>query len=177
MALYLQQENKVFSSYKLFLTWYQSSDKEPFKSSKVFIVLPRLLFNHKQHKIRLWTNSFLHNSSFLCPKLKNIIQIQHTSENFPLWKSHIQKLFRANGFHGYWMVQFPLNLTTTNTLNFTIQSPNYDFWILIDQNLASYLLSTGSPSILSYVINLDSCVEIWITFNRHMQSTNRAHLI
>lgn len=85
---------------------------------------------------------------FLMSNVKNIIQIQLTSEIFPLWKSQILKLFRVNDFYGYLNSStLPLN-STTNPTDSTIQHPPYDLWILIVQDLASAILSTIFPSIL-----------------------------
>ncbi|PKU72052.1 Retrovirus-related Pol polyprotein from transposon TNT 1-94 [Dendrobium catenatum] len=51
-------------------------------------------------------------------------------------------------------------------------NPLYQSWKLIDQNLASALYATISPSLLPYVLNLESCHAIWTTIQRRLQSTN-----
>lgn len=49
-------------------------------------------------------------------------------------------------------------------------------WILTDQNLVSALYATISQSILPYILNLNTCAEIWETVEKQLQFTNRARI-
>ncbi|PKU61173.1 Retrovirus-related Pol polyprotein from transposon TNT 1-94 [Dendrobium catenatum] len=107
--------------------------------------------------------------------VKTVINTQLTAENHPIWKSHILKLFSANGFSGY------LDGFCASPPEFLIASdgsttPNKVFktWMLVDQNLASALYSTISASLLPYVLNLNTTHDIWITVDKCLQSINRS---
>ncbi|PKU75385.1 Retrovirus-related Pol polyprotein from transposon TNT 1-94 [Dendrobium catenatum] len=110
--------------------------------------------------------------------IKNVITIQLTPENHLTWKSQILKVFRANCFEGYLDGSTPcpprqLSSTTgtltTNTL--------YSTWMLIDQNLAAALFSTISAPLLPYVLNLESCSEIWQMIGKRLQLSNRSRIL
>ncbi|KAI0500179.1 hypothetical protein KFK09_018388 [Dendrobium nobile] len=88
---------------------------------------------------------------FLMSNIKQIVTTQLSNDNYAIWKVQTLKLFSANGFDGY--------LTRAQQ-----QPPPFNadhrLWKLVDQNLASALYSTISPSILSYILNLSSTQEI-----------------
>ncbi|KAI0525254.1 hypothetical protein KFK09_004647 [Dendrobium nobile] len=54
---------------------------------------------------------------------------------------------------------------------------SYQIWTLLDQNLAATLYSIISPNILSYVLSLDHCSDIWETIARRLQSSTRSYII
>lgn len=58
-----------------------------------------------------------------------------------------------------------------------IPNLNYNTWMLINQNLVVALYSTISSLLLSYVLNLDSCIEIWLTIEKRLQSLNRSRIL
>lgn len=55
-----------------------------------------------------------------------------------------------------------------------IPNPSYTQWILTDQNLASALFATITPSILLYVLNLLTCADIWDCIEKCLVASNHA---
>lgn len=114
---------------------------------------------------------------FLIGTIKSTVQTILTTETHQIWRSQILKLFRANGFEGF------LTGTTVcppkliiSTENEQHENPDYLRWIMVDQNLSSALFSTISPSILPYVLELNTCAEIWEVITRRLQASNRARI-
>ncbi|PKU73790.1 Retrovirus-related Pol polyprotein from transposon TNT 1-94 [Dendrobium catenatum] len=107
---------------------------------------------------------------FLMSNIKSVISLTLTAENYPLWRSQVFKLFKANGFEG-----FLDGSCTYPAANDPHLSPH--LWTLLDQNLAAALYSVISPSILPYVLCLDHCSEIWDTIARRLQSSTRSRTI
>ncbi|KAI0497789.1 hypothetical protein KFK09_021024 [Dendrobium nobile] len=115
---------------------------------------------------------------FLMSNVKTILNTSLTTDNYPIWRSQITKLFSANNFFGYLDGFIPKPpKQSLNADNAVISNPQYSFWQLIDQNLDSALFSTISASILPYVLNLDSCMDIWFTLERRLQSANRSRIM
>ncbi|KAL0928192.1 hypothetical protein M5K25_000062 [Dendrobium thyrsiflorum] len=123
-------------------------------------------------------NSVPASLKFLISNIKNIVPTQLSSDNYAIWRSRVLKLLRANGFSLFLeataeppsrLMQTPDGLTVTN--------PKYNQWLLIDQNLATTLCSTIAPSILPYVLHLESCSAIWSTVEQRLQATNRSCVI
>lgn len=87
---------------------------------------------------------------FITTTVKNIIQTQVNADNHPTWKSHILILFCANGFEGYLTgtSQCP---NPVDEIGDNVSNPQYLQWHWIDENLASALYSTVSPSIPPYI--------------------------
>ncbi|XP_020705161.1 uncharacterized protein LOC110116056 [Dendrobium catenatum] len=88
--------------------------------------------------------------------IKTIVPTSLSSDNYPIWKSQILKLLRANGFDSHIDIATappPRLLQQTNGSK--TPNPAYLQWQLIDQNLVVALCSTISPSIIPYVL-------IWI---------------
>ncbi|KAI0524565.1 hypothetical protein KFK09_003942 [Dendrobium nobile] len=54
---------------------------------------------------------------------------------------------------------------------------DYMLWKLINQNLISALYSTISPSILPYILNMQSAQEIWRMLETKLQPTNHSRVI
>ncbi|PKU67117.1 hypothetical protein MA16_Dca012978 [Dendrobium catenatum] len=112
---------------------------------------------------------------FLLVNIKNVINVHLLPDNYPTWRTAIYKLFVANHFSGYLdgnILCPPKHLLTANgqlTLN-----PQFSSWSLIDQNLSVALFSTISPSILPYILNLDTSASIWRTLEQRFYSTNRS---
>ncbi|PKU73082.1 hypothetical protein MA16_Dca027685 [Dendrobium catenatum] len=101
--------------------------------------------------------------------IKNVISIQLTPENHLTWRSQVLKVFRANGLEGYLdgTVTRPPR-QTTNVSGAVTPNTLFATWMLIDQNLAAALFSTISAPLLPYVLNLDSCAEIWETIGKRL---------
>lgn len=79
---------------------------------------------------------------FLMANIRSVINIQLSTENYPLWRSQIWKLFLANEFDRF------LDGSTIKPVRqsispdgIVIPNPNYNIWNLIDQNLAATLYS------------------------------------
>ncbi|PKU81762.1 Retrovirus-related Pol polyprotein from transposon TNT 1-94 [Dendrobium catenatum] len=96
---------------------------------------------------------------FLISNIKNLVTSSLTADNYPLWRSQVVKIFSANGFMGF--------------LDGSSNSTNQ----LTDQHLASALCSVITPTILPYVLSLNSCSEIWSTLALRLQSTTRSRII
>lgn len=108
---------------------------------------------------------------FLMNNMRAIIHIQLTTENYPLWKSQISKLFTENGFEGYLDTSTPKpEKKTVDESGNVILNPSFNTWILIDQNLSVALYSMISPSLLSYVLNLE-------TIEWRLQSMNHSRIL
>ncbi|PKU79631.1 Retrovirus-related Pol polyprotein from transposon TNT 1-94 [Dendrobium catenatum] len=114
-----------------------------------------------------------HQLKFLMNHIKGL-SLTLNAENFPIWRSQIFKLFKANGFEGFLDGSCPCPNPST-ILSETEMS--FKTWNHIDQNLAAALYSVISPSILPYVLSLDHCTEIWDTIARRLQSNTRSRTI
>ncbi|PKU80139.1 Retrovirus-related Pol polyprotein from transposon TNT 1-94 [Dendrobium catenatum] len=112
---------------------------------------------------------------FLLGNIKSIISLPLTADIYPMWRSQVFKIFKANGFEGFLdgssRCPSPTESSSSSN-NFTSQS-----WNLIDQNLAAALYSIISPSLLPYVLNLEHCCEIWETLDHRLQSSSRSRTI
>ncbi|PKU85216.1 Retrovirus-related Pol polyprotein from transposon TNT 1-94 [Dendrobium catenatum] len=102
------------------------------------------------------------------------ISLTLTAENFPIWRSQIFKLFKANGFEGFLdgscICPHPSSPISETELSFQT-------WNHLDQNLAASLYYVISPTILPYVLSLDHCADIWDTIARRLQSNTRSRTI
>ncbi|KAI0508127.1 hypothetical protein KFK09_014261 [Dendrobium nobile] len=106
---------------------------------------------------------------FLMSNIRSIISITLTADNYPLWRSQVLKIFKANRFDGF--------LDGTCLCPPSTDPTSVQNWVLIDQNLAAALYSIISPSILPYVLSLEHCSEIWDTIARRLQSSTRSRTI
>lgn len=106
---------------------------------------------------------------FLINNINRIIHTQLTSCSFPIWKSQVHKIFSANRFEDYLdkSTLKPLNQRINNKVKI-IPDLQYNSWMLSYQNLVTVFYSTMSSALLSYVLNLDSCKDMWKAIeNRH----------
>lgn len=74
---------------------------------------------------------------FLMGNIKFVINIQLTSDNYPLWWSQLMKLFTTNGFNGYldWTtLKPPRKISDSNGA--ILDNSNFFIWLLIDMNLS-----------------------------------------
>ncbi|KAI0525096.1 hypothetical protein KFK09_004486 [Dendrobium nobile] len=110
--------------------------------------------------------------------IKTIIPTALSNDNYPVWRSQILKLLRANGFANHLdsSKQRPNRLLQTCDGTPSL-NPLYTQWILIYQNLAAALCSTISPSILPYVLHLECCSDIWSTLEQRLQASNRSRVM
>ncbi|PKU80787.1 Retrovirus-related Pol polyprotein from transposon TNT 1-94 [Dendrobium catenatum] len=115
---------------------------------------------------------------FVVSNLKHIVPTQLVSDNYPLWKSQILKIFKANGFDKFLDSTIPPPDPVIHPADGSNANNNAGSkWILIDQNLAAALCSTISPSVLPHVSNLATTAEIWSVLEHRFQATNRSKVI
>ncbi|KAI0499725.1 hypothetical protein KFK09_017933 [Dendrobium nobile] len=115
---------------------------------------------------------------FVVSNLKNIVPTQLVFDNYPLWKSQIVKIFKANGFDKFLDPTIPPPSPTIHQPDgSSVFNSARSRWILTDQNLAAAICSTISPSVLPYVINLETTAAIWSVLETRFQSTNRSKVI
>ncbi|XP_028547680.1 uncharacterized protein LOC114578566 [Dendrobium catenatum] len=106
---------------------------------------------------------------FVISNMKFLVPHALSPENFPIWSTQIAKLFKANGFAAF----LESKSASENA------DPNLDpqIWSITDQNLATAMCSTIAPSVLPYVIHLESTHDIWSTLHTRFQSSNRSKVI
>ncbi|XP_020599878.1 uncharacterized protein LOC110039226 [Phalaenopsis equestris] len=112
---------------------------------------------------------------FLVSNIQSVVNTSLSTDDYPIWKSQMSKIINAYGFVGFIErstckhpasslmkpeYQPPHTAFVTDEAGISTSNPAYITWILIDQKAAA-ILSTISTMILPYVINLDSCYEIW----------------
>ncbi|KAI0498184.1 hypothetical protein KFK09_021425 [Dendrobium nobile] len=115
---------------------------------------------------------------FVVSNLKNIVPTQLASDNYPLWRSQILKIFRANGFERFLdSSASPPATNLSQSDGNTSPNPACAQFLLTDQNLAAALCSTISSPVLPYIINLESTAQIWSTLETRFQATNRSKVI
>lgn len=87
------------------------------------------------------------------------------------------KLFFANGYATFLTGEHCPSRFIIIEGGMTSNNPLHTQWLLIVQNLDSALYASISPFILHYVLNLDSCADIWETIDKQLQSLIRACII
>ncbi|KAI0509831.1 hypothetical protein KFK09_010428 [Dendrobium nobile] len=118
------------------------------------------------------------NLKFLVSNIKNVVSIQLSPDNFPLWKSQVLKIFKANGFQKFLDPHSPPPPELIpNPEGSSSPNPLFLQWSHTDQNLSASLCSTISTSVLPYVLALDSTAVIWTALETQFQSTNRSKVI
>ncbi|KAI0500239.1 hypothetical protein KFK09_018448 [Dendrobium nobile] len=114
---------------------------------------------------------------FLMSHLKSVVAQPLNADNHPLWRSHVLKLFKANGYQGFLDGTSPPPSQTTTVDGTTTPNPHYDAWLLQDQNLTAAMYSIISPTILPCVLSAEHCAEIWAILDRRLQSSTRSRII
>ncbi|XP_020688969.1 uncharacterized protein LOC110104283 [Dendrobium catenatum] len=97
---------------------------------------------------------------FVISNLKTLVPHQLSTDNYPIWRSQILKLLRANGF-----------------ATFLESAPLSEHEQITDRNLAAAICSTISSSVLPYIIHLDLTLEIWKVLETRFQSSCRSKVI
>ncbi|KAI0500260.1 hypothetical protein KFK09_018470 [Dendrobium nobile] len=101
---------------------------------------------------------------FVLANLKNFVHSPLSTDNYPVWRSQIIKILRANGLESFLDSTFatpPKCITNPDGISST--NPAYSKWIFTDQNLAAAICATIFVSILPYVLNLETTSSIWST--------------
>ncbi|KAI0508227.1 hypothetical protein KFK09_014362 [Dendrobium nobile] len=106
---------------------------------------------------------------FFISNLKNLVPIQLTADTYAIWRLQLLQHFTANGFAAHLTGETPCPTTSSH--------PDFNLWTLVDRNLITALLSTISPSILSYVLSSSSAQEVWSILERLLQPTSRSRVI
>ncbi|KAI0513802.1 hypothetical protein KFK09_009832 [Dendrobium nobile] len=115
---------------------------------------------------------------FVLSNLKNFVQSPLSADNYPLLRSQIVKICRANGFESFLDPQTLIaNKFFSKPNGSTAPNPSHMQWLLTDQNLSAAICSTISSSILPYILNLESTSLIWTTLETRFQSTSRSKAI
>ncbi|KAI0525123.1 hypothetical protein KFK09_004514 [Dendrobium nobile] len=126
----------------------------------------RTTSNVSNQEIKLLIPSHL---KFLISNIKNLVPTLLTYENYAIWRLQLYQHFSANGYGEH--------LTGQAICPPESAALEHNRWTLIDRNLVSTLLSTISPSILPYVITLNTSHDVWLTLERRLQPTNRSRVI
>ncbi|KAL0903685.1 hypothetical protein M5K25_028083 [Dendrobium thyrsiflorum] len=108
---------------------------------------------------------------FVLSNIKNLVSTPLTSENYPIWRSQVEKIYTANGFKGF------LDGSSKPPPQDQSPSSSPDVWHFLDHNLAAALFSIITPSILPYVLSLTHCAKIWATLAHRLQASTRSRLI
>ncbi|KAI0515759.1 hypothetical protein KFK09_008426 [Dendrobium nobile] len=108
---------------------------------------------------------------FVLSNIKNLVANPLTSDNYPLWRSQVEKIFAANGFQGF------LDGSSKKPPQESSSASSCEAWQLLDQNLVAALFSIITPSILPYVLSLTHCADIWATLTHRLQASNRSRII
>ncbi|XP_020675498.1 uncharacterized protein LOC110094576 [Dendrobium catenatum] len=113
---------------------------------------------------------------FVVSNLRTLVPTQLNTDNYAIWKNQIVKLLRANGFE-----HFPEPSCTSSATQDPSQAATNGsstaLWLLTDRNLSAAICSTISPTILPYVLNLDSTTDIWKALETRFQSSNRSKVL
>ncbi|KAI0515851.1 hypothetical protein KFK09_008519 [Dendrobium nobile] len=133
----------------------------------------------EQTKTSISTAPVLSSSlKFVLSNLKNTVPNQLSPDNYPLWRSQILKICRANGLESFLDSQSPIPVKIViRSDGSSASNPLYHQWLLNNQNLAAAMCSTISASILPYVLNLETTAAIWLNLQTRFQSTNRSKVI
>ncbi|PKU70861.1 Retrovirus-related Pol polyprotein from transposon TNT 1-94 [Dendrobium catenatum] len=113
---------------------------------------------------------------FVVSNLRTLVPTQLTTDNYALWKNQIVKLLRANGFEHFLESSDKASEAQDASSSLTTASATA-LWLLTDRNLSAAICSTISPTVLPYVLNLDSTADIWKALETRFQSSNRSKVL
>ncbi|KAI0496002.1 hypothetical protein KFK09_022309 [Dendrobium nobile] len=113
-----------------------------------------------------------HSLKFVVSNLKTLVPHQLSPDNYPIWHHQILKLLRANDFEQF---------LAPPTHSGNVSDPDIDSviknWKITDQNLQAAVSSTISPTVLPYIIHLDTTHEIWQSLESQFQATSLSKVI
>ncbi|PKU66732.1 Retrovirus-related Pol polyprotein from transposon TNT 1-94 [Dendrobium catenatum] len=113
---------------------------------------------------------------FVVSNLRTLVPTQLNTDNYAIWRNQIVKLLRANGFEQF--LESPgTNPTPQDSSQPATSVVSTALWLLTDRNLSAAICSTISPTVLPYVLNLDSTAEIWNALETRFQSSNRSKVL
>ncbi|XP_028548267.1 uncharacterized protein LOC114578883 [Dendrobium catenatum] len=114
---------------------------------------------------------------FVVSNLKSLVHVQLDAENYQIWRAQILKIFQANRFDKYLDLSSTYNNATSQSAESQSSVPTATHFNFIDRNLSTALCATITPSILPYVVHLQSTAQIWHTLETRFQSSNRSKVI
>ncbi|XP_020674691.2 uncharacterized protein LOC110093962 [Dendrobium catenatum] len=109
---------------------------------------------------------------FVVSNLKTLVLNQLSSDNYPIWRHQIIKLLRANDFDQF--LAPPTHSADSSEPSTALIHKNRR---ITDQNLQAALCSTISPTVLPYILHLDTTYEIWQVLESQFQATSRSKVI
>ncbi|KAI0527400.1 hypothetical protein KFK09_003000 [Dendrobium nobile] len=109
---------------------------------------------------------------FVVSNLKTLVPNQLSIDNYPIWRHQILKLLRANDFE-----QFLAPPPTSGESSDQTNALFIKNWRITDQNLQAAICSTISPTVLPYIIHLDTTHQIWQVLESQFQATSRSKVI
>ncbi|KAI0495692.1 hypothetical protein KFK09_021995 [Dendrobium nobile] len=107
---------------------------------------------------------------FVVSNLKTLVPNQLSTDNYPIWRHQILKLLRANDFEHFLAPPPPSGESSD-------QVTALKNWRITDQNLQAAICSTISPTVLPYIIHLDTTHDIWQILESQFQATSRSKVI
>ncbi|XP_020696002.1 uncharacterized protein LOC110109327 [Dendrobium catenatum] len=107
---------------------------------------------------------------FVVSNLKTIVPNQLSTDNYPIWRHQILKLLRANDFE-HFLAPPPPSRESSDQLT-ALKN-----WRITDQNLQAAICSTISPTVLPYIIHLNTTHKIWQILESQFQATSRSKVI
>ncbi|KAI0520283.1 hypothetical protein KFK09_007754 [Dendrobium nobile] len=113
-----------------------------------------------------------HSLNFVVSNLKTLVPNQLSTDNYPIWRHQILKLLRANDFEQF--LALPNHSGDSSDPSTASLIKN---WRITDQNLQAAICSTISPTVLPYIIHLDTTHDIWKVLESQFQATSRSKVI
>ncbi|KAI0492614.1 hypothetical protein KFK09_026890 [Dendrobium nobile] len=110
----------------------------------------------QQHTNPTENSPISHSLKFVVSNLKTLVPHQLSPDNYPIWRHQIPKLLRANDFE-----QFLAPPTHSGDVSDPDTASSIKNWRITDQNIQAAVCSTISPTVLPYIIHLDTTHEIW----------------
>ncbi|KAI0498346.1 hypothetical protein KFK09_021587 [Dendrobium nobile] len=112
---------------------------------------------------------------FFVSNLRTLVPTHLTTDNYAIWRSQIIKLLRASGFNNF--LAPPTSSQEQQSHDITQSFNNANEWSRTDQNLSAAICSMISPTVLPYVLHLESTAAIWTALETRFQSSNRSKVI
>lgn len=103
------------------------------------------------------------------------LSIKLTDNNFLLWNQQLEGVICAHKLHRYVVNPIiPVKYATETDRELDLQTEDYQRWLVQDQMLFTWLLSSLSESVLPQVIGCKHSWEVWDTIHTHFYSQMRA---
>lgn len=118
------------------------------------------------------THTFQSHSNFITgPKLS----IKLDEKNFLIWNQQVEGVILTHNLHRLLVhPQIPVKFNNTADETANKLSPEYEKWIVQDQALYTWLLSTLSETVLPRVLNCKHAYQVWDKIHTHFFSHLKA---